>query len=169
MRHVAGPRVELCTRTIFNILGPLSNPADAKRQLLGVFSRQWLEPMAQVLGNLRSERAWLVHGSDGLDELTTTGPSFVAELRNGAVRTFEVRPEDAGLPTAKPDDLKGGDPETNAAAMRAMLGGERGPYRAIGLLNSPAPPVVAGRADALRQGAELARSGREEDGQRGAE
>src|SRR3546814_10323764 len=152
MRHVAGPRVELGTRTIFNILGPLSNPADAKRQLLGVFSRQWLEPMAQVLGNLGSERAWLVHGSDGLDEMTTTGPSFVAELRNGAVRTFEVRPEDAGLPTATPDDLKRGDPETNAAARRAMLGGERGPYRAIVLLNSAPALVVIGRASWRERG-----------------
>src|SRR3546814_11324012 len=118
MRHVAGPRVELGTRTIFNILGPLSNPADAKRQLLGVFSRQWLEPMAQVLGNLGSERAWLVHGSDGLDELTTTGPPFVAELRNGAVRTFEVRPEDAGL------DRKSGV-SGKRGSVRVKLGGGR--------------------------------------------
>src|SRR3546814_20197295 len=119
MRHVAGPRVELGTRTIFNILGPLSNPADAKRQLLGVFSRQWLEPMAQVLGNLGSERAWLVHGSDGLDELTTTGPSFVAELRNGAVRTSEVRPEDAGLPTAKrPEESRVGQECVSAGRTR---------------------------------------------------
>src|SRR3546814_13032533 len=112
MRHVAGPRVELGTRTIFNILGPLSNPADAKRQLLGVFSRQWLEPMAQVLGNLGSERAWLVHGSDGLDELTTTGPSIVSDRRKGAERRFAVRPGAAGLPTARPDATEGGEPGT---------------------------------------------------------
>ncbi len=158
MRHVAGARVELGTRTIFNILGPLSNPADAKRQLLGVFSRQWLEPMARVLGNLGSQRAWLVHGSDGLDELTTTGPSYVAELRGGDVRTFEVTPEQAGLETARPDDLKGGDAATNAAAMRAMLGGERGPYRDIVLLNSAAALMVADRAGDLREGAEMARA-----------
>ena len=158
MRHVAGARVELGTRTIFNILGPLSNPADAKRQLLGVFSRQWLEPMARVLGNLGSQRAWLVHGSDGLDELTTTGPSYVAELRDGDVRSFEVTPEQAGLATAQPDDLKGGDAATNAAAMRAMLGGERGPYRDIVLLNSAAALMVADRAGDLREGAEMARA-----------
>ncbi|MET4698043.1 anthranilate phosphoribosyltransferase [Constrictibacter sp. MBR-5] len=158
MRHVAGARVELGTRTIFNILGPLSNPADAKRQLLGVFSRQWLEPMARVLGNLGSQRAWLVHGSDGLDELTTTGPSYVAELRDGDVRTFEVTPEQAGLETARPDDLKGGDAATNAAAMRAMLGGERGPYRDIVLLNSAAALMVADRAGDLREGADMARA-----------
>lgn len=158
MRHVAGARVELGTRTIFNILGPLSNPADAKRQLLGVFSRDWLEPMARVLGNLGSHRAWLAHGSDGLDELTTTGPSFVAELRNGEVTTFEVTPEQAGLPTARPDDLKGGDAATNAAAMRAMLGGERGPYRDIVLLNSAAALLVAERVGDLREGVEMARA-----------
>jgi len=158
MRHVAGARVELGTRTIFNILGPLSNPADAKRQLLGVFSRQWLEPMARVLGNLGSQRAWLVHGSDGLDELTTTGPSYVAELRDGDVRTFEVTPEQAGLETTRPDDLKGGDAATNAAAMRAMLGGERGPYRDIVLLNSAAALMVADRAGDLREGADMARA-----------
>ena len=93
MRHVAGTRIELGTRTIFNLLGPLSNPAGAKRQLLGVFAREWVEPMAQVLANLGSERVWVVHGADGIDELTTTGPSFVAELKNGEVRTREVNPE----------------------------------------------------------------------------
>ena len=156
MRHVAGPRVELGLRTIFNILGPMSNPAGVTRQFTGVFDRRWIEPMAKVLGALGSERAWVVHGSDGLDELTTTGPSFVAELKDGAVRTFEVSPADAGLPTARPEDLKGGDAETNAAAMRAMVGGERGPFRDAVIFNAAAALVVAGRAVDLADGAKLA-------------
>jgi anthranilate phosphoribosyltransferase len=156
MRHVAGPRVELGLRTIFNILGPMSNPAGVARQFTGVFDRRWIEPMAEVLGALGSKRAWVVHGSDGLDELTTTGPSFVAELKDGAVRTFEVSPQDAGLPAARPEDLKGGDAETNAAAMRAMVGGERGPFRDAVIFNAAAALVVAGKAEALAEGAELA-------------
>lgn len=156
MRHVAGPRVELGLRTIFNILGPMSNPAGVARQFTGVFDRRWIEPMAEVLGALGSKRAWVVHGSDGLDELTTTGPSFVAELKDGKVRTFEVSPEDAGLPTARPEDLKGGDAETNAAAMRAMVGGERGPFRDAVIFNAAAALVVAGKAQGLAEGAELA-------------
>ena len=156
MRHVAGPRVELGTRTIFNLLGPLSNPAGARRQLMGVFARHWVEPLAHVLANLGTERAWIVHGSDGLDELTTTGPSFVAELRDGEVRSFELLPEDAGLRRARPEELKGGDPEVNAAAMRVMLAGEAGPFRDVVLLNSAAALLVAGRADDLRAGVALA-------------
>jgi anthranilate phosphoribosyltransferase len=156
MRHVAGPRVELGLRTIFNLLGPLSNPANVKRQFTGAFARDWIEPMARVLGNLGSERAWVVHGSDGLDELTTTGPSYVAELEDGAVRTFEVLPSDAGLPLARLEDLKGGDAETNASAMRAMLGGERGPFRDVVVYNAAAALLVAGRAASLREGAERA-------------
>ncbi len=152
MRHVAGTRVELGTRTIFNLLGPLANPAGAKRQLLGVFAGDWIEPLARVLGQLGSERAWVVHGSDGLDELTTTGPSQVAELRAGQVRTFEVTPEQAGLPRARLEDLRGADAETNAAALRALLDGVRGPYRDIVLLNSAAALVVAERAEDLRSG-----------------
>lgn len=156
MRHVAGARVELGTRTIFNLLGPLSNPAGARRQLMGVFARHWVEPLAHVLANLGTERAWIVHGSDGLDELTTTGPSFVAELRDGEVRSFELLPEDAGLRRARPEELKGGDPEVNAAAMRAMLAGQAGPFRDVVLLNSAAALLVAGRADDLRAGVALA-------------
>jgi anthranilate phosphoribosyltransferase len=152
MRHVAGARVELGTRTIFNLLGPLANPASARRQLLGVFASEWVEPIAEVLGQLGAERAWVVHGSDGLDELTTTGPSEVAELRAGRVRTFEVTPEEAGLPRARPEDLKGADAETNADALRALLDGVRGPYRDIVLLNSAAALVIAERADDLRGG-----------------
>ena len=156
MRHVAGPRVELGTRTIFNLLGPLSNPAGVKRQFTGVFARQWIEPMAEVLGNLGSECAWVVHGSDGLDELTTTGPSHVAELMDGQVACFEVSPADAGLATADPADLKGGTPEDNAAAMRAMLEGRAGPLRDIVIYNAAAALVVADKAASLLEGAGLA-------------
>ncbi len=155
MRHVAPTRVELGTRTIFNLLGPLSNPANAKRQLLGVFDRQWVEPMAEVLGSLGSERAWVVHGSDGLDELTTTGASYVAELNNGKLSTFEVRPEDAGLSRAAPGDLKGDDANTNAQAMRAMLDGEPGAFRDIVLYNAAGALIVAGVAEGLRDGVAL--------------
>jgi anthranilate phosphoribosyltransferase len=156
MRHVAGPRMELGTRTIFNLLGPLSNPAEVTRQFTGVFAKRWVTPLAEVLGRLGAERAWVVHGSDGLDELTTTGPSYVAELSNGAVRTFEVTPEDAGLPRATPDALKGGGPEINAAALRAMLDGAHGAYRDIVILNAAAALVVAGKALDLKTGAALA-------------
>ena len=152
MRHVAGARVELGTRTIFNLLGPLANPAGARRQLMGVFAPEWLEPIAHVLARLGAERAWVVHGADGLDELSTTGPSQVAELRDGTVRTFQVAPEDAGLPRARVDDLKGGDATTNADALRALLDGVRGPYRDIVLLNSAAALIVAGKADDLAAG-----------------
>jgi anthranilate phosphoribosyltransferase len=152
MRHVAGARVELGTRTIFNLLGPLANPAGARRQLLGVFAHDWIEPLARVLGQLGSERAWVVHGSDGLDELTTTGPSHVAELRAGRVTTFEVTPEEAGLPRARLEDLRGADATTNADALRALLDGVRGPYRDIVLLNSAAALVIADRAADLAAG-----------------
>jgi anthranilate phosphoribosyltransferase len=152
MRHVAGVRVELGTRTIFNLLGPLANPASARRQLLGVFAKNWVEPLAHVLGQLGSDRAWVVHGSDGLDEITTTGPSQVAELQGGTVRCFEVTPEQAGLPRGRPEDLRGADAETNAQAIRALLTGAPGPFRDIVLLNAAAALVVAGRADDLRAG-----------------
>ncbi len=153
MRHVGPTRVELGTRTIFNLLGPLSNPAGTKRQLIGVFHRQWTTPLAEVLGRLGTERAWVVHGSDGLDEITTTGTTYVSELKGGAVTSFEVTPEDAGLSRADPDDLKGGDAETNAKAVTAMLAGEAGPYRDIVVLNAAAALVIAGKADDLKAGA----------------
>ncbi len=156
MKHVGPVRQELGQRTIFNLLGPLCNPAGAKRQLIGVFARKWIEPMAQTLGRLGSERAWVVHGSDGLDEITTTGSSFVAELNNGSVTTFEVSPEDAGLKRAKPEDLKGGDVETNAAALRTLLHGRGGPYRDIVCLNAAAALIVAGKAANLKDGAAMA-------------
>jgi anthranilate phosphoribosyltransferase len=156
MRHVGPSRVELGTRTIFNLMGPLSNPAGAKRQLVGVFARQWIQPLAEVLGRLGTERAWVVHGSDGLDEITTTGESFVAELKDGRVTLFEVSPETAGLPRAKPADLKGADAVTNAAAITGLLAGERSPYRDIVLLNSGAALLIAGKAADLKAGAALA-------------
>ena len=156
MLHVAGPRVELGLRTIFNLLGPLSNPANVTRQFTGAFAREWIEPMARVLRNLGSERAWVVHGADGLDELTTTGPSYVAELDDGVVRTFEVLPSDIGLSLARPEDLKGGDAETNASAMWAMLGGEHGPFRDAVVYNAAAALLVAGRVASVLEGAGLA-------------
>jgi anthranilate phosphoribosyltransferase len=156
MLHVGPVRAELGTRTIFNLLGPLSNPADVKFQLLGVFSRTWLRPMAETLRNLGTKRAWLVHGSDGLDEMTTTGPTHVMALENGALRSFEVAPEDADLPRADPADLKGGDPSYNAAALGAVLDGLRSPYRDIAVFNAAGALVVAGRAGSLREGAGLA-------------
>lgn len=152
MRNVAGPRVELGTRTIFNLLGPISNPAGVKRLLVGVFGRAWIEPIAEVLGRLGAERVWVVHGADGMDELTTTGPSYVAEVSHGTLKTFEVSPEDAGLPRACLKDLKGADPETNAAAIRALLGGETGPFRNIVLYNAAAALIVAGRVETLKDG-----------------
>ena len=155
MRHVGPTRVELGTRTIFNLLGPLSNPAGAERQLVGVFAPQWLRPMAEVLGKLGSKRAWVVHGS-GLDELTTTGSSHVAALENGAVTTFELTPEEVGLKRATLADLKGGDPAGNAATMRALLAGAPGAIRDVVLLNTAAALHVAGKAADLRAGIALA-------------
>ncbi len=156
MRHVGPTRVELGTRTIFNLLGPLSNPAGTKRQLIGVFHRQWTAPMAEVLGRLGTERAWVVHGSDGLDEITTTGATYVSEINRGKLSSFEVTPEDAGLPRADGADLKGGDAETNAAAITALLAGAPGPYRDIVVLNAGASLVVADKAGDLTEGAGLA-------------
>jgi anthranilate phosphoribosyltransferase len=155
MRHVGPTRVELGTRTIFNILGPLSNPAGAKRLLVGVFAPQWVVPMAEVLGRLGAEYAWVVHGS-GLDEITTAGTTAVAEFKDGKVRSFEMTPEDAGIGRATPDDLKGGDPAHNAALMRGVLAGEKGKLRDIVLLNAAAALIIAGRAADLREGAALA-------------
>jgi anthranilate phosphoribosyltransferase len=156
MRHVAGPRVELGTRTIFNLLGPLANPAGVKRQIMGVFAERWVEPLAQVLGRLGSERAWVVHGRDGLDELSTTGPTLVAEWDGERVRTFEVTPEDAGLPRAQLSDLTGGDPEHNAEAVRAVLAGVKGPLRDAVLLGAAGALVVAGRTANLREAVAMA-------------
>ncbi len=156
MRHVAPVRVELGTRTIFNLLGPLSNPAGVKKQVLGVFSETWLESLAQVLKTLGSETVWVVHGADGLDEMTTTGETKVCALEHGTIRHFTITPEEAGLHRAKPDDLKGGDAAHNAAALRDVLAGKRTPYREVALLNAGAGLVVAGRAKTIKEGVVLA-------------
>ncbi|NEW92622.1 anthranilate phosphoribosyltransferase [Rhodopseudomonas sp. BR0M22] len=152
MKNVGPTRVELATRTIFNLLGPLSNPAGVKRQMIGVFSRQWVQPLAQVLKNLGSEAIWVVHGSDGLDEITLSGTTAVAELKNGEITSFEISPEDAGLPRAPAEALKGGDAQANAVALRAVLEGMPGPYRDVALLNAAATLIVAGKAKDLKEG-----------------
>ena len=156
MKNVGPTRVELGTRTIFNLLGPLSNPAGVKRQMIGTFSRHWIEPMVQVLNNLGSERVWAVHGSDGLDEITTSGPTSVAELKDGKVRTFEIVPEDAGLRRAKPEALRGGDASHNAAALLDVLKGKPGPFRDVAILNAAATLIVAAKAGDLKEAAVLA-------------
>jgi anthranilate phosphoribosyltransferase len=155
-KNVAPTRVELGTRTIFNLLGPVSNPAGVKRQMVGVFSRQWIEPIAQVLGNLGSQAAWVVHGSDGLDEITTSGTTSVAALEDGRVRTFEISPEDAGLPRGKPEQLRGGDAASNAAALLNVLSDKPGPFRDVATLNAAAALVVAGLAKDLKEGVTIA-------------
>ncbi|MFP6742852.1 MAG: anthranilate phosphoribosyltransferase, partial [Alphaproteobacteria bacterium] len=156
MKHVGPTRVELGTRTVFNLLGPISNPAGVRRYLVGVFDHAWIEPLARVLANLGTERAWVVHGADGMDELSTTGTSYVAELVDGEVRTFEVNPGDAGLETAALEDLLGGDGEYNAAAIRALLDGEQGAFRDIVLYNAGAALTVAGEVSGIRDGAAAA-------------
>ncbi len=156
MKHVGPTRMELGTRTIFNLLGPLSNPAGVKRQMVGVFAKKWLDPVAHSLKELGSEKAWIVHGSDGMDEITTTGPTFVSELKDGAVSAFEISPDDAGLPLARAEDLKGGLPAENAKALREVLAGARNAYRDIVLFNAAASLMVAGKAKDLKQGVEMA-------------
>lgn len=156
MKAWAPIRAELGVRTIFNLLGPLCNPGGVKRQILGVFDRRWLEPLANVMRNLGSEHAWVVHGADGLDELTTTGTTHVAALRDGRITAFDVTPEDAGLKRARLADLKGGDAAVNAAAIRDLLAGKAGPFRDIVLLNAAAALVVGGKADRLADGVALA-------------
>lgn len=157
IKHVMPTRAELGTRTIFNILGPLTNPAGVKRQLTGAFSRDLIRPMADTLLALGSDAAWLVHGSDGTDELTITGVSWVAALKDGAVTEFEVTPENAGLPVHDFAEIVGGTPEDNAAAFRALLDGATGAFRDAVLLNAAAALVVAGKADDLPAGVALAR------------
>jgi anthranilate phosphoribosyltransferase len=157
MRHAAGPRVELGTRTIFNILGPLSNPARVKRQLTGVFSPDWTRPMAETLAALGHDAAWLVHGT-GLDELTVAGENRVTALKDGSIHTFSITPEDAGLPRAPVAAIKGGDAAFNADALLGVLRGATGAYRDTVLLNSAAALIVAGRAADLRDGVDQAAS-----------
>jgi len=152
MRHVASVRAELPTRTIFNLLGPLANPAGVKRQLFGVSTPAWAEPLTQVLAELGSERVWTVHGSDGLDEITVTGPTAVVALDAGRLSHATLDPREVGLPLATLDDLRGGDPEHNAAALGAVLEGARSAYRDIAVLNAGAGLVVAGAAGTLAEG-----------------
>ncbi|EJF90711.1 anthranilate phosphoribosyltransferase [Bartonella tamiae] len=155
MRHVGPARVELGTRTIFNILGPLSNPAGVTNQLIGVFSPQWVEPIAKVLQSFGSKSLWVVHG-DGMDELTTAGETHVAALTNGTLSKFMITPEDAGLKRVTMNDLKGGDPQHNAQALLEVLDGKKGAYRDIVLLNASAALIIAGKAKNLRDGVKIA-------------
>lgn len=156
MHYVGTTRVDMGTRTIFNILGPLSNPADVKSQLVGVFSKDWLEPIAHVFRNLGSKHVWVVHGTDGLDEMTTTGPTIVAELKDDTVTTFEVSPGDAGLKVATANALKGGNAEKNAQALLAVLNGEKGAYRDIVLFNAAGALITAGKVSNLKDGVAMA-------------
>ena len=156
MRHVGPPRTELGTRTVFNLLGPLTNPASVRRQLTGAFSRDWIRPMAEVLRDLGSDAAWLVHGGDGTDELSIAEESYVAALKDGLITEFTVTPEDAGLPRHPFEAIIGGEPSHNAAAFRALLEGQKGAYRDAVLLNSAAALLVAGKVGDLRDGAMMA-------------
>lgn len=155
MRHVGPTRLELGTRTIFNLLGPLSNPAGVKRQMVGVFSPEWVEPVAETLRTLGAEHAWVVHG-DGYDEITTTGETSVAELSEGRIRTFSLAPETVGLQRHGKEELRGGDAAFNASALRALLGGAAGAYRDTVLMNAGAGLVVAGRAGGIEEGVRMA-------------
>ena len=156
LRHAGPVRAELGVRTIFNLLGPLSNPARVERQAIGVYSRDWLEPLAHALRDLGAKRVWLLHGADGLDEATTTAATHVVALENGAIRAFDISPEEAGLPRATAQDLVGGDPVHNAQALRAVLEGAKNPYRDIAVLNAAIALIVAERAGDLRDGAQQA-------------
>jgi anthranilate phosphoribosyltransferase len=158
MKHVGPARAELGFRTVFNLIGPLSNPASVKNYMLGVFSPDWVEPLADVLASLGAERAWVVHGEGGLDELSPAGESRVAALENGVVRVFTVTPQDAGLKPHPISAIKGGDAAHNAEALRALLAGAAGAYRDTVLLNAGAALVVAGKARTLAEGAKLAAS-----------
>lgn len=155
MRHVGSARVELGARTIFNIVGPLSSPARVKKQLFGVYSPEWLLPGAEALRDLGLTNAWVVHGS-GLDEITTTGPSLVAELKEGEIRSFELTPDDFGVATVSLDAIRGGDGEVNAAALRDVLGGAKTAYRDVALCNAAASLIVAGKAADVTEGMHLA-------------
>ena len=156
MKHVGSSRAEIGTRTLFNLLGPQSNPAGARRYMLGVYDKKWVEPVAAALLANRAVSAWVVHGDGGLDELSTTGPRFVASIKGGNLTSFEITPEDAGLKRATLADLKGANPAYNAGRLLTMLEGAQDPYRDIVLLNAAAAFIVAGRADTLKLGAQLA-------------
>ena len=158
MRHVMPVRQQLGTRTLFNLLGPLSNPAGAKRQLMGVFAAELTAPIAEALAGLNCECAWVVHGDGGLDELSLSGASQVSELKDGKVRTYSILPEDAGVNRASLDEIKGGDPEHNAEALKVLLKGQKSAYRDIAVLNSAAALIVAGKASSLSEGGETAQA-----------
>ena len=161
MRHVGPSRVELGTRTIFNLLGPLCNPAGVKHYMLGVFAREWVEPVAEVLGSLGAETAWVVHGTfgdrAGIDEISSTGTTYVAELKGGRVRPFQIEPVEFGVDPAEPAVLLGGAPAENAKALRAVLDGELNAFRDVVIMNAGAALMVAGKAALTQDGAKLAR------------
>jgi anthranilate phosphoribosyltransferase len=156
MKYVGPARAELGTRTLFNLLGPQSNPAGVRNYVLGVYAREWVEPVAAALLSNRAKSAWVVHGSDGLDEITTTGPTFVGQVKEGNLTSFEIGPEDAGLPLARPEELRGGDPKTNAVAIERLLAGDQGPYRDVVMINAAGAFIVAGKADDLKGGVDMA-------------
>ena len=157
MKHAIGPRRELALRTVFNLLGPLTNPAGARRQVLGVYSEDLVQPMAEVLGRLGARRALVVHGAGGIDEISVLGPTRVAEWDGSCVRTYEIDPQELGIPLAELVDLAGGSPHENAATITAILDGEEGPRRDIVVLNAAAAIVVGGRAPALATAIPIAR------------
>jgi anthranilate phosphoribosyltransferase len=158
MRHAAAVRQGLKLRTVFNLLGPLLNPASTKRQLIGAYAEQWLLPMAETMNRANAVHVWTVHAADGMDELSTTGLSHVVELKDGKLTSFNVHPSDAGLPLANPADLQGGTAEDSAAAMRALLSGKHGAFRDIVLLNAAAAFIIAGKAAELKEGVQLAKA-----------
>jgi anthranilate phosphoribosyltransferase len=155
MRHVGPARAEMGVRTMFNLLGPQANPAGVKRYLLGVYDNEWVEPVAAALLANQAQSAWVVHGDSGLDELSTTGPSFVSQIKGGNLTSFEVTPEEAGLQRATLSDIVGGDPAHNAAELRKLLDGAKGPYRDVVLLNAAAAFIICDRVETLREGVEL--------------
>jgi len=152
MKNVAPVRRDLGFRTVFNLLGPICNPAGVRRQLIGIFAREWLEPVAHVLAELGTEKAWIVHGADGLDELSTTGPTRVAILEDGRVTMRDIVPEDAGIERTSLAALKGGTAEDNAHAIRDLFSGAKGAFRSIVLLNAAAALIAAGQATNLKDG-----------------
>lgn len=156
MRHAAPVRQVLKLRTIFNLLGPLLNPAGTKRQLIGTYDAKWLMPMAEVMKRAGAVHVWVVHGADGMDELTTTGVTQVVELKDGVISSFEVTPEAAGLKRAQLADLLSATPEESATSMRALFDGKKGAFRDIVLLNSAAALLIAGKAGDLAEGAQIA-------------
>jgi anthranilate phosphoribosyltransferase len=157
MKHVGPSRVELGTRTIFNLLGPLSNPAGVKRQVTGVYSKAWLEPLAHVLKSLGSEACWICHGEGGMDEIVPTGTTWISELKDGEIRNFELTPEQAGLTRSNSADLKGGDAMENAEALTAVLNGAPSAFTDAALLTAAAALVVAGKSTSLKDGVVEAR------------